>query len=63
MWIKTYGNLYFKLTKTTGEIPIGIYRTMLKETNSNKTDFQRLIVYDFFMIFSDRLIEKKFFFD
>jgi 6-phosphogluconolactonase/glucosamine-6-phosphate isomerase/deaminase len=51
MWIKTYGNLYFKLTKTTGEIPIGIYRTMLKETNSNKTDFQRLIVYDFFMIF------------
>lgn len=27
MWIKTYGNLYRKLTSTTGEIPIGIYRT------------------------------------
>ena len=27
MWIKTYGNLYKKLISTSGEIPIGLYRT------------------------------------
>jgi hypothetical protein len=32
MWIKTYGNLYKKLAFTTGEIPIGIYRTIEKGT-------------------------------
>ncbi len=28
MWIKTYGNLYWKLISTTGEIPLGLYRTV-----------------------------------
>ena len=28
MWLKTYGNLYKKLAFTTGEILIGIYRTL-----------------------------------
>ena len=32
MWIKTYGNLYQKLVSTTGEIPIGIYRTLEQGT-------------------------------
>lgn len=40
MWIKTYGNLYRKLITTTGEIPIGIYRTLNKE----KTKYSRHIV-------------------
>ena len=29
--LKTYGNLYKKLTMTTGEIPIGLYRTKFDE--------------------------------
>ena len=40
MWIKTYGNLYKKLVSTTGEIPIGIYRSQVKETPK----YQRFIV-------------------
>jgi hypothetical protein len=31
MWIENYGNLYKKLTLTTGEIPIGIYRTLAQD--------------------------------
>ena len=31
MWIKTYGNLYRKLMLTTGEIPIGLYKTIINE--------------------------------
>lgn len=31
MWIKTYGNLYKKLITTSGEIPIGLYRTKKDE--------------------------------
>lgn len=31
MWLKTYGNLYRKVTLETGEIPIGIYRTVEKK--------------------------------
>jgi len=33
MWLRTYGNLYKKLITTTGEIPIGIYRTKFSENN------------------------------
>jgi hypothetical protein len=32
-WIKTYGNLYRNLALNTGEIPIGIYRTIEKGTH------------------------------
>lgn len=27
LWIRTYGRLYQKLCSSTGDIPIGIYRT------------------------------------
>lgn len=46
MWIKTYGNLYRKLITTTGEIPIGVYRTLHKEKNK----LNRLIVIMLFLI-------------
>jgi hypothetical protein len=48
MWIKTYGNLYKKLVSTTGEIPIGIYRSLIKE----KPKYQRLIVNIIFFFLS-----------
>ncbi|KFM67331.1 Potassium channel subfamily T member 1, partial [Stegodyphus mimosarum] len=41
MWIKTYGRLYQKLSSTTYEIPIGVYRTQrstLAETSSMSLD-------------------------
>jgi hypothetical protein len=49
MWIRTYGNLYKKLTVTTGEIPIGIYRTERQDIESNdprkpKHEVEQLIV-------------------
>jgi hypothetical protein len=55
MWIKTYGNLYKKLVSTTGEIPIGIYRSLIKE----KPKYQRLIVNYFFFKFSVRTLRSK----
>ncbi|KAF8786962.1 Potassium channel subfamily T member 2 like protein [Argiope bruennichi] len=41
LWIKTYGRLYQKLSSTTYEIPIGVYRTQkstLAETSSMSLD-------------------------
>jgi len=52
MWLNTYGNLYKKLITTTGEIPIGLYRT-INEENQKKQEkqnvsflFMHLFIYD-----------------
>jgi hypothetical protein len=44
--MKTYGNLYRKLITTTGEIPIGLYRTNFyaKTQHNRETVKQKLII-------------------
>ncbi|CAF1054179.1 unnamed protein product, partial [Brachionus calyciflorus] len=48
MWLRTYGNLYRKLITTTGEIPIGLYRTQSQTSRcsrvSSKQDIQQMIL-------------------
>jgi len=39
MWIRTYGRLYQKLGSTTGDIPIGIYRTQSRLSAEDVTKY------------------------
>ena len=49
--MKTYGNLYRKLTSTTGEIPIGIYRTKQYFKTPNIDNLVSLSINFYFFIF------------
>lgn len=40
MWLSSYGNLYRKLITTTGEIPIGLYRTISEENRKRNMEKQ-----------------------
>ena len=46
IWLKNYGNLYRKLSIENGEIPIGLYRTVEKETNKlqDNYDFKTILL-------------------
>ena len=47
MWLKNYGNLYRKLITSSGEIPIGLYRTI---NESNRPERSSVIYNKFRLI-------------
>ena len=44
LWIKTFGNLYKKLAFTTGEILIGLLRTIKDNDNESVVKFSLILL-------------------